>query len=212
MRLPLSPEGRASTPAVPGAAPTPESRSSVRKARSKDGVVIWLTGLSGAGKTTLAQTVAPHLRARGRRVEVLDSDVVRAHISTELGFSREDRDRNVARLAFVANLLARNGVAVVVAAISPFRTARAEARAVIGEFVEVHLARSLADCIKADVKGLYARALVGEIRAFTGVGDPYEEPLDPELRIDTGLVSIDEATNSILARLVELGYIDDVGR
>jgi adenylylsulfate kinase len=211
VRLPLSAEGHASTPGAPGAAPAPESRSSVRKARSKDGVVIWLTGLSGAGKTTLAQTVAPRLRARGRRVEVLDSDFVRAHISTELGFSREDRDRNVARLAFVANLLARNGVAVVVAAISPFRTARAEARALIGEFVEVHLARSLADCIKADVKGLYARALVGEIRGFTGVSDPYEEPLDPELRVDTGAVSIDEATNSILARLVELGYIDDVG-
>jgi adenylylsulfate kinase len=210
VRLPLNAEGHASTPGAPGAAPTPESRPSGRKARSKNGVVIWLTGLSGAGKTTLAQTVATRLRARGRRIEVLDSDVVRAHISTELGFSRADRDRNVARLAFVANLLARNDVAVVVAAISPFRTARAEARALIGDFVEVHLSRPLEDCIKADVKGLYARALVGEIRAFTGVSDPYEEPLDPELRIDTSVVSVDAATNSILARLVELGYADDV--
>jgi adenylylsulfate kinase len=176
------------------------------------GVVIWLTGLSGAGKSTLAQAVAPRLRACGRRVEILDSDVVRPHISTELGFSREDRDRNVARLAFVANLLARNDVAVLVAAISPYRASRAQARALIGDFVEVHLARPLEDCIKADVKGLYAKALAGEIRAFTGVSDPYEEPLEPDVRIDTTMVSVAHSTKCILAKLAELGYIDDLQR
>jgi adenylylsulfate kinase len=177
--------------------------------RSGDGVVVWLTGLSGAGKSTLAHAVAPLLRAQGRKVEVLDSDLVRAQIATELGFSREDRDRNVARLAFVASLLARNDVMVVVAAISPFRDARDQARDLIGAFVEVHLARSLADCIKGDVKGLYAKALSGEIRSFTGVSDPYEPPLAPELRIETGAVSVEEATECILAKLAGLGYLDD---
>lgn len=177
--------------------------------RSRDGVVVWLTGLSGAGKSTLAHAVAPLLRASGRKVEVLDSDVVRAQISTELGFSRKDRDRNVARLAFVASLLARNGVAVVVAAISPFRAARDEARAAIGDFVEVHVARSLEECIKGDVKGLYAKALSGEIRGFTGISDPYEEPLSPELRIETGVVSVEAATECIVAKLAELGYLDE---
>jgi adenylylsulfate kinase len=177
--------------------------------RSTDGVVVWLTGLSGAGKSTLAHAVAPHLRAYGRKVEVLDSDLVRAQIATELGFSREDRDRNVARLAFVASLLARNDVMVVVAAISPFREARDQARDLIGDFVEVHLARSLADCIKGDVKGLYAKALSGEIRSFTGVSDPYEPPLAPELRIETGAVSVEVATECIVAKLAELGYLDD---
>ena len=162
--------------------------------RREEGVVVWLTGLSGAGKSTLAQAVASRLQAYRKKVEILDSDVVRAHISTGLGFSREDRDRNVARLAFVASLLARNDVAVVVAAISPFRAARDQARALIGNFVEVHIARPLEDCIKSDVKGLYARALTGEIAAFTGISDPYEEPLSPELRIDTSVVSVAHAT------------------
>jgi adenylylsulfate kinase len=175
--------------------------------RSEPGLVIWLTGLSGAGKSTLAQAAAPRLRACGRRVEVLDSDVVRAHISPELGFSRQDRDRNVARLAFVASLLARNGVTVLVAAISPFRAARDEARALIASFIEVHVARPLEDCVKSDVKGLYAKAVAGEIRGFTGISDPYEEPLSPELRIDTSVVSVACATECILAKLAELGYI-----
>src|SRR3984957_6340784 len=177
--------------------------------RARDGGVVWLTGLSGAGKSTLAHAVAPLLRAQGRKVEVLDSDLVRTQIAPELGFSREDRDRNVARLAFVASLLARNDVAVVVAAISPFRTARDRARELIGDFVEVHLARSLEDCIKGDVKVLYAKALFGEIRSFTGVSDPYEEPLSPALRIDTGAVSVQVATECLLAKLAELGYLDD---
>ncbi len=176
--------------------------------RSKGGVVVWLTGLSGAGKSTLVQAVAPRLRAHQRKVEVLDGDVVRAHISTELGFSRVDRDRNVARIAFIASLLARNDVAVLVAAISPYRAARNEARALIGDFLEVHVARPLEECIKYDVKGLYAKALAGEIVGFTGISDPYEEPLAPELRIDTSVMSVARATECILAKLVELGYVD----
>jgi adenylylsulfate kinase len=175
--------------------------------RSNDGVVIWFTGLSGAGKSTLAQALAPRLVAHGRRVEILDGDVVRTHVSKGLGFSREDRDTNVGRIAFVAHLLARNGVAVLVAAISPFREARGEARALIGDFVEVHVAPPLEECIRRDVKGLYTRALAGEVRAFTGISDPYEEPLSPELRIDTSVTSVDQSTTRILAKLGELGYL-----
>jgi adenylyl-sulfate kinase len=177
-------------------------------ARKKEGVVVWFTGLSGAGKTTLAEAVAPRLRAAGKRVELLDGDVVRTHLSKGLGFSREDRDTNIARIAFVAHLLARNGVAVLVAAISPFRAARDHARQIIGDFVEVHVAPPLDECIKRDVKGLYAKAIAGEIPQFTGVSDPYEEPLSPELRVDTSTVSVDDGTARILGVLRELGYLD----
>jgi adenylyl-sulfate kinase len=175
--------------------------------RSNDGVVIWFTGLPGAGKSTLAQALAPRLLAQGRRVEILDGDAVRTHLSKGLGFSREDRDTNIARIAFVAHLLARNGVAVLVAAISPFRKARDEARALIGDFVEVHVAPPLEECIRRDVKGLYAKAMAGEVRSFTGISDPYEEPLSPELRLDTSVVSVVQGTTHILAKLSELGYL-----
>ena len=177
-------------------------------AKKKEGVVIWFTGLSGAGKTTLAEAVAPRLRAAGKRVELLDGDVVRTHLSKGLGFSREDRDTNIARIAFVAHLLARNGVAVLVAAISPFRAARHHARQIIGDFVEVHVAPPLDECIRRDVKGLYAKAIAGEIPQFTGVSDPYEEPLSPELRVDTSTVSVDDGTARILEVLRDLGYLD----
>jgi adenylyl-sulfate kinase len=174
----------------------------------KEGVVLWFTGLSGAGKSTLAEALAPKLRAHGKRLEVLDGDMVRTHLSKGLGFSRQDRDINVARIAFVAHLLARNGVVVLVAAISPFRQTRDWARALIGDFVEIHVAPPLEECIKRDVKGLYRKAMAGEIQQFTGISDPYEEPLSPELRIDTRAVSVDEGAERILARLRELGYID----
>jgi adenylylsulfate kinase len=172
-----------------------------------DGVVIWFTGLPGAGKSTLAQALAPRLRAQGRRVEILDGDAVRTQLSKGLGFSREDRDTNIARIAFVAHLLARNGVVVLVAAISPFRKARDEARALIGDFVEVHVAPPLEVCIRRDVKGLYTKAMAGEVRAFTGISDPYEEPLSPELRVDTSVVPVTQGTTHILAKLSELGYL-----
>jgi adenylyl-sulfate kinase len=177
----------------------------------KDGVVLWFTGLSGAGKSTLADALLPKLRANGRRVEVLDGDVVRTHLSKGLGFSREDRDTNIARIAFVAHLLARNGVTVLVAAISPFRETREKARALIGDFVEIHVAPPLEECIKRDVKGLYKKAIAGEIQQFTGISDPYEEPLSPEIKLDTSAVSLEEGVGRILAKLRELGYLSESG-
>ena len=151
---------------------------------------------------------SPELRAAGKRVEILDGDVVRTHLSKGLGFSREDRDTNVARIAFVAHLLARNGVVVLVAAICPFRETRDAARQLIGDFVEVHVAPPLEECIKRDVKGLYKKALAGEIPQFTGVSDPYEAPHAPELRIDTSRARSTRASARILAKLRELGYLD----
>jgi adenylylsulfate kinase len=176
----------------------------------KDGAVLWFTGLSGSGKSTLAEALIPKLRALGKKVEILDGDVVRTHLSKGLGFSREDRDINIARIAFVGHLLARNGVFVLVAAISPFRQARDEARRTIGDFIEIHVAPPLDECIRRDVKGLYAKALAGEIAQFTGISDPYEEPLSPELRIDTSAVSVDDGIVRILERLKALGYLETV--
>lgn len=171
------------------------------------GFVVWFTGLSGAGKSTLAEAVAPELRALGKKVEFLDGDVVRTHLSSGLSFSREDRDTNVARIAFVAHLLARNGVTVLASVISPYRGAREKARAMIGDFVEVHVAPPLEECIRRDVKGLYKRALAGEIPQFTGVNDPYEAPLAPELEIDTSRVSIEAGVSQVLGALRKLGYL-----
>src|SRR3954465_5325450 len=134
--------------------------------------VIWFTGLSGAGKTTITESLVPELLARGDRVEVLDGDIVRTNLSKGLGFSREDRDTNIARIAFVAHLLARNGVVVLVSAISPYKSTRDAARATIGDFVEVHIAPPLEECVRRDTKGLYKKALAGEVPQFTGVSDP----------------------------------------
>jgi adenylylsulfate kinase len=170
--------------------------------------VVWLTGLSGAGKSTIADSLVPKLRAIGKRVELLDGDIVRTHLSKGLGFSREDRDSNIARIAFVAHLLARNGVFVVVAAISPFKSARDAARETIGDFVEVHVAPPLDECIKRDVKGLYKKAISGEIQQFTGVSDPYEPPDRAELTLDTSTMSVDEAIVRVFTTLRELGYLD----
>src|SRR5271166_2542554 len=172
------------------------------------GFVVWFTGLSGAGKSTLAEALAPQLRAQGKRVELLDGDVVRTNLSKGLGFSREDRDTNIARIAFVAHLLARNGVVVMVAAISPFRETREKARQLIGDFIEIHVAPPLEECIKRDVKGLYKKAIAGEIQQFTGISDPYEEPLSPEIKIDTSRGSVEEGAARVLAKLRELGYLE----
>ncbi len=149
------------------------------------GCCLWFTGLSGAGKSTIAGVVVDALRERGRRVELLDGDEVREHLSRGLGFSKADRDENIRRIGWVASVLARNGVMSVTAAISPYRSVRDEVRGWIDHFVEIHVATSLEECEARDVKGLYARARTGEIPEFTGVSDPYEAPLDPELRIDT---------------------------
>jgi adenylyl-sulfate kinase len=186
----------------------PKNRMSSPQA-ARNSAVVWFTGLSGAGKSTLAEALLPRLRAAGKRVELLDGDIVRTHLSKGLGYSREDRDINVDRIAFVAHLLARNGVTVLVAAISPYRAARDRARATIGNFVEVHVAPPVAECIKRDVKGLYQKALAGEIPQFTGVNDPYEEPLSAELTVDTSAVSVEKALSQILITLRELGYLEE---
>jgi adenylylsulfate kinase len=172
-----------------------------------DGFTLWLTGLSGAGKSTLAAVVHEELRARGRRVEILDGDEVRQNLSKGLGFSREDRDTNIRRIGYVAKLLTRNGVAVITAAISPYRAVRDQVRREIGAFVEVYVKASLDACIRRDTKGLYRRAMAGEIPQFTGVSDPYEEPLDPELVVDTEREAVGESAARVIDRLHELGLL-----
>ena len=177
------------------------------------GFVLWFTGLSGAGKTTIADVVEARLKDRGSKIEVLDGDVVRTHLSKGLGFSREDRDTNIARIAFVANLLARNEVPVITAAISPYRETRDAARDLIGDgkFIEIHIATPLEECEKRDVKGLYAKARAGEIKEFTGISDPYEEPLDPEIKIDTTDHEPHDSADIILEYLEVNGFLAPAG-
>jgi adenylylsulfate kinase len=179
----------------------------IQHAAMSNGFTVWFTGLSGAGKTTLSAAVSDEIRARGQRVEVLDGDVVRASLSKGLGFSREDRDTNIRRIGFVAKLLTRNDVAVVVAAISPYRAVRDEVRADIGAFVEVFVRCSLDELIRRDVKGLYERALRGEVAQFTGVSDPYEEPVNPDVIVDTDQESIGQSVARVMAALERLGYL-----
>jgi len=171
------------------------------------GFALWLTGLSGAGKSTLATAVATELRRHAIGVEVLDGDEVRQNLSQGLGFSRADRDTNIRRIGYVAKLLARNGVAVITAAISPYRAVRDEVRKEIGDFVEVYVRASLEECVRRDAKGLYRRALAGEIPQFTGVSDPYEEPLAPELVVDTERERVEQSAGRVLQRLIELGHL-----
>ncbi len=171
------------------------------------GFTIWFTGLSGAGKSTLAGALADYFLAQGERVEILDGDAVRTHLSKGLGFSREDRDTNIKRIAYVCSLLTRNGVICISAAIAPYREARAWARAEIGNFVEIYVKCPLEVCRERDVKGLYKLVDEGKIQHFTGVDDPYEEPEQPELVIETDKQSIDESVRTILAKLVDLGYL-----
>jgi adenylylsulfate kinase len=168
---------------------------------NESGFVLWLTGLSGAGKSTVAAKLAPALAERGHRVELLDGDEVRTNLCQGLGFSREDRDTNIARIGYVAGKLAKHGVAVLVAAISPYREARDRVRATVDQFVEVHVAAPVGVCAERDVKGLYAKALAGEIKNFTGVSDPYEPPLDPEIVLHTEAESVDESVHQVLAWL-----------
>ena len=178
------------------------------------GFVLWFTGLSGAGKTTLANALAPEFSGRGTRVEVLDGDQVRTHLSKGLGFSKEDRDTNIRRIGYVSRLLARNGVGVITAAISPYRVPRDEVRKAVesdgASFVEIYLRAQLPTLIARDVKGLYARALSGEIAQFTGISDPYEEPLEPELVVETDSEAVEQSVTRILARLEELSLLSPV--
>jgi adenylyl-sulfate kinase len=176
------------------------------------GFTIWFTGLSGAGKTTLANILEGELRARGHRVEVLDGDVVRTHLSKGLGFSREDRDTNIRRIGWVCEVLTRNDVVAIAAAISPFREVRDEVRANIGRFVEVFVDVPLDTAVARDVKGLYKKALAGEIKQFTGVSDPYEAPLDPEVTIHSADEPPADSAARIIAALEELGYLRPAAR
>ena len=174
------------------------------------GFTLWFTGLSGAGKTTIAHEVGPALEERGAIVEYLDGDVVRTHLSKGLGFSREDRDTNIERIGWVASRLTRHGAAVIVAAISPYESTRQAARAMVedyGAFVEVHVKASVDECARRDVKGLYAKAFAGEIKGFTGVDDPYEEPPHAEIVLDTEAHDARESAEIVLARLEELGLV-----
>jgi adenylyl-sulfate kinase len=174
------------------------------------GFVLWFTGLSAAGKTTVGSLVARELEERGLTVEVLDGDMIRTHLSHGLGYSKEDRDTNIERIGWVSSRLARAGAAVVVSAISPYEEARRRARALVEEhapFVEIHVATSLEVCAERDPKGLYAKARSGEIEHFTGISDPYEEPANPELRLDTVGREPAESAASVLARLEELEIV-----
>lgn len=166
-----------------------------------NGFTLWLTGLSGAGKSTIAEHVGEHLRAVGAPVEILDGDVVRTNLSAGLGFSKEDRDINIRRIGFVADLLTRNGVVVIVAAISPYRDVREEVRHRIGRFLEVYVHCPIEVLADRDVKGLYRRALAGEIQHFTGVSDPYEAPESPDLVIDSSVEDIETSVARVLAAI-----------
>ena len=168
------------------------------------GFTLWFTGLSGAGKSTIADIVIPEIERRGRLVEALDGDVVRTHLSKGLGFSKEDRDTNIGRIGWVASRITRHGGVAAVSAISPYEDTRALARATVeefGPFVCVFVRASVDECVKRDTKGLYAKAIAGEIKEFTGISDPYEEPVSPELVVDTENASAGQSAQAVLAYL-----------
>ena len=175
------------------------------------GFTLWFTGLSGAGKSTLSGPIADRLRAEGHKVEVLDGDEVRTHLSKGLGFSKDDRDTNIRRIGWVAKTLSKHGVVAITAAISPYRDVRNEVRQKVQEagagFVEIFVHCPVEVLAERDVKGLYKRALKGEIANFTGVSDPYEQPESPDVLVDTSRESIEESVAKIMAKLRELGYI-----
>ena len=171
------------------------------------GFTVWFTGLSGSGKTTIAEKLQESLIRRGLKVELLDGDVVRQNLSKGLGFSQEDRDINIRRIGFVSNLLTRNGVIAIASAISPYKAIRGENRALIKNFVEVYVSCPLEVLVERDVKGLYKKAIAGEIKNFTGVSDPYEAPENPEVVIETDKETVDKSLQKILTKLEEMGYI-----
>lgn len=171
------------------------------------GVTIWFTGLSGAGKTSLAIPLVEELRRRGLKAERLDGDVVRQSLTRDLGFSKEDRDKNIERITFVAKLLTRNGVAVFCSFISPYREVRAMVKREVGNFVEVYCYAPLETLIERDVKGLYKKAIAGEIENFTGISDPYEPPENPDVIIDSSIETVEESAGKVLRKLEELGYV-----
>jgi len=174
------------------------------------GFTLWFTGLSGSGKSTIAHVIGPELDKRGLVVEYLDGDSVRQHLSKGLGFSKEDRDTNIERIGWVASRLTRQGGAVIAAAISPYRETRQKARTMVeeyGRFVEVYVATSLDECARRDVNGLYKKAFAGEITGFTGVDDPYEEPENAEIVVETEGKSPEESAQVVIAKLEQMGLI-----
>ncbi|MEJ5299309.1 MAG: adenylyl-sulfate kinase [Armatimonadota bacterium] len=186
----------------------PAGRSEERKDTMHKGFILWFTGLSGAGKSTISERLLAEFRSRGYKAELLDGDVVRTHLSKGLGFSKEDRDTNIRRIGFVADLLARNGVIAITAAISPYREIRDEIRHQTGEFVEVYCECPIEVLAERDVKGLYKKALAGEIQNFTGISDPYEPPENPEVVVRTDRETVEESTQKILDYLASRGLID----
>jgi len=175
----------------------------------QQGFTVWFTGLSGSGKSTIAEMLFNEFQARGLKTEILDGDVVRTNLSKGLGFSKEDRDTNIMRIGFVANLLTRNGVAAICCPISPYKETRDANRELIGNFVEVYVHATLEELAEnRDPKGLYKKAIAGEIKGFTGVDDPYEVPEDPELVVDTMNETPEESLQNVLRALVKLGYLD----
>lgn len=171
------------------------------------GVAVWFTGFSGAGKSTIANALTKELKDKGYTLEVLDGDEIRENLTKGLGFSKEDRDTNIRRIGFVAKLLARNGVIVLVPVISPYRAIREEMREQIGSFVEVFVNAPIEVCEKRDVKGLYKKVRAGEIGQFTGISDPYEPPTNPEIECRTDLEELDESVAKIMNKLTDLGYL-----
>jgi len=178
------------------------------KSKEQKGFTLWFTGLPCSGKTAVADKVAEALRERGMRVERLDGDIVRKSLTRDLGFSKEDRNENIRRVTFVAKLLTRNGVAVLTSFISPYREIRDEARQEIGNFVEVYVKCPVEVCMERDVKGMYEKAIKGEIKEFTGISDPYEEPLDPEILLESDKEILEESTHKVIRRLNDLGYLE----
>ena len=168
------------------------------------GVTIWFTGLSACGKSTIADALAERLQVNGYRPQRLDGDVIRQHLWKELGFSKEDRDENIRRVTFLAGLLTRNGIITITSFISPYRELRDHARKTIGNFIEVYVKCPVEVCIERDPKGLYLKAIAGEIKNFTGISDPYEEPINPDLVIESDKDSVEECVNKIIDKLDEL--------
>lgn len=176
--------------------------------KEQKGFTLWFTGLPCSGKTVVADRVAEILKKKELKVERLDGDIVRQSLTRDLGYSRKDRDENIRRVTFVAKLLTRNGVAVLTSFISPYREIRAHARQEIGNFVEVYVKCPLEVCMKRDVKGMYQKAIRGEVKEFTGISDPYEEPLNPEVILETDKETVEESASRVIQTLNDLGYLE----
>jgi len=175
--------------------------------KNQKGVTVWFTGLPCCGKTTIAKKVTVILKEKGYNVEHLDGDIVRKDLTSDLGFSKDDREENIRRVTVVAKLLAKNNIIVLASFVSPYRNRREKSREEIGDFVEIFVKCSIDECVRRDVKGMYKKAFAGEIKDFTGVQDPYEEPVNPELVVESDRDSVDDCVDKVLKKLKDLGYI-----